>query len=147
LIPLEKTSFRATINLADRKIVLVDGNNGITKNYPLGVGGFDEGVGNNERQYRLMTPYFRNATLKRATVIFARSDPTYYQSMPFIRLIRGNFEWTPIGLHTNMVGDRLQNSNLENPAVFRGFNSHGCMRMRPKDLYELYFLVMYQGAT
>jgi hypothetical protein len=131
-IPASRTRFSLQIGLLPRKAVLTDETTGIRKIYPLGVGGFDEGI-----KYRgkvsLLTPLYQGATLDRNRVMRARSDHSYYCGMPFLRMSRKDGSYSPIGIHI-----------IQHPQMIRGFDSHGCVRMREKDLYEVYALLMTQ---
>ena len=62
-----------------------------------------------------------------------RSKPRYFQGKPFIRIINGpdiEEDSTPIGFHIEI-----------NNSFVRGFDSHGCMRMREMDLMLFYDLI------
>ncbi|MGK5088372.1 L,D-transpeptidase [Bdellovibrionota bacterium FG-2] len=145
-IPASNTRFSLEIGLVERKAVLTDDITGIRKVYPLGVGSFDEGVTTGGGPTTLLTPRYANASLQRSTTIRARSDKEYFHGMPFIRVIDSKSKQTPIGLHivqhsSDAPGGRNFNYML------RGFDSHGCMRLREKDLYEVYAILMNESES
>jgi len=130
-IPLSEISFRADVNLLERKIVLSNQKHNLFIVYPLSVGAFDEKVRNSSTV--LMTPVFEWAEVRKKNVISSRTIPDYYKARPFLRISTPKEDWTAYGFHTIM-----------NPNLVRGFDSHGCMRLRDKDLYEFYVIVMNQ---
>ncbi len=145
-VPLSDTHFSLEIGLVERKAILTDDITGIRKIYPLGVGSFDEGVTTGGGPTTLLTPRYANASIQRSTTIRARSDKEYFHGMPFIRVIDSKGKQTPIGLHivqhsTEAPGG--QNFNY----MLRGFDSHGCMRLREKDLYEVYGILMNESES
>ena len=125
----ENRKLKIEIFSLERKVFLTQSNGNIIKIYPIAVGGFDEAVLSNS--VSLVTPHYRNAYLNLSVSQRSRNNPNYFKGRPFLRISTQNTIWTPIGLHIK------QNAKLR-----RGFESHGCIRMREKDLYELYqFLV------
>lgn len=132
-IPLSRTSFTLDLGLYDRRMVLSDASHGITKVYPVDVGSLDFGTAHGDRPH-VLTPMYRDARIESgARAIFDRDDPFYFQHMPFLKVIPSNGRYGGIGIHVQMTR-RLR----------RGFESHGCTRLRFKDLFELYFLL--EGA-
>lgn len=125
-VALAQTRFRVDVALLQRKAIIKEESLGIQIVYPLGVGGFDEAVENTS--IKLKTPRFRNAALK-------RDNPIKFDH-PFISIHSNNgTRRTPFGLHAE-----------PGPQFSRGFLSHGCLRVRLKDLYELNLLINDQGA-
>lgn len=132
-ISINDTDFVIQVGLVERKVIFEDKTNSIKFVMPTGVGSFDEGV-MNEGQYSLLTPRFKEGYIDRRTVISKREKPRYFANKPFIRLLKGNdlsTDMTPIGFHTEI-----------NDSFVRGFDSHGCMRLRDQDLFALHDLIM-----
>jgi hypothetical protein len=135
VIPVSKTHFQLKVGLVQRKLVLEEPEYQIKKIYPIGVGGFDEGVSPESKgQVRLTTPIFESAKLEQRHAIEARTEPAYYKGLPFLPITNRNGRRTTIAFHILM----------EDP-MRRGFESHGCMRLRKKDLMELYLLLMNEA--
>jgi hypothetical protein len=127
-IALAQTRFSVQVGLIPRTLVLSDSVNGITKLLPLGVGGVDSITV--PGKVRLLTPLIKNGAAQKKYVIAKRSNPPYYKGKPFIRISDERARPTAIGFHIE-----------QNPVFVRGFDSHGCMRLRDKDLRELYQIV------
>ncbi|HTL11108.1 MAG TPA: hypothetical protein VL588_01390, partial [Bdellovibrionota bacterium] len=68
-VKLSETHFALHTGLLQRESVLTDAEHGITKLYPLGVGGFDQVRFHGTR---LMTPLYNNAFLDRSNVLAHR---------------------------------------------------------------------------
>ncbi len=135
--PLSKARFSVRVSLVDRKVIVTEERTGMRKVYPIGVGGVDFGATPMSRgRTMLLTPLYRRATLDRSTALEAREEPAHFQGMPFLRISRRDGEWTPIAFHVK-----------QNPKLIRGFLSHGCLRMRERDLYELHALLMHGDAA
>lgn len=132
---LQDTNFRVEIGLAQRKVILIDDEKDITKVYPIAVGAFDFGITKQAHgRTRLVTPIFTAPNIQPAFIQSERCDPNYYECKPFIRIMNGARGWTDIGFHIQ-----------QNPQLERGFVSHGCMRMREKDLYEMNAIFKYNS--
>lgn len=132
-IALADTDFNIRVALVDRKVIIEDKVNDIKFVMPTGVGGFDEGI-MNEGRVSLLTPRFKSGYIDKNAVISKRDKPRYFANKPFIRLTRSvdeSAEATPIGFHTEING-----------SFVRGFDSHGCMRLRDQDLFMLHDLIM-----
>lgn len=132
-INLKDTAFTLTVGLVERKLIVEDKAFDIKFVFPIGVGGFDEGV-LNEGRTSLLTPRFQNGVIDQRAVISKREKPRYFDGKPFIRLLKGNdikTDMTAIGFHTEI-----------NDSFVRGFDSHGCMRLRVPDLMALHDLIM-----
>jgi hypothetical protein len=125
-------SLEISVALVERKMIVRSIPAGILKVYPLGVGAIDENMTQRD-QVRILTPTFQSALIEKRFVQSARTFPSYYRGRPFLALSVGQGGKTIYGFHYSIT---------EN--LIRGFVSHGCMRMRDKDLYELYALVMSQ---
>lgn len=136
-VAVSEQEYQVDVSLVDRKAILTEKHSGARKVYPIDVGSFDEGVTSLSRGSTVMlTPLFKGARIERASAVESRSEPDYFRGMPFLRVQRHDGAWTPIGFHIQQ-GSRLA----------RGFESHGCLRLREKDLYELYALLMSQGPS
>lgn len=137
VIDLKTMAFKVQVGLVDRKVIVTDDINKIKMVFPNGVGGFDEGV-LNEGTVSLLTPRFHNGFLDRRAVISKRDKPRYFDGKPFIRILKGPSlaeDMTAIGFHTEI-----------NDSFVRGFDSHGCMRLRLPDLMMLHDLIMDGGV-
>ena len=121
-------NLRLELSLLERKAIVMDNRGRTFKIYPVAVGGLDEAVTSEELS--ITTPFYTEAYLNEAVSQAVRWDPPYYKGMPFLRISHSTLDWTPIGFHIR-----------QNPRLKRGFESHGCIRMREKDLYELYWLL------
>jgi hypothetical protein len=133
IINLKTMAFKVQVGLVDRKVIVTDDLNKVKMVFPNGVGGFDEGV-LNEGAVSLLTPRFHNGFLDRRAVISKRDKPRYFDGKPFIRILKGPSlveDMTAIGFHTEI-----------NDSFVRGFDSHGCMRLRLSDLMMLHDLIM-----
>ena len=137
VINLKNMFFKLSVGLVDRKVIAEDKENGVKMVFPNGVGGFDEGV-LNEGRVSLLTPRFHNGFLDQRAVISKREKPRYFDGKPFIRILKGPSlvdDMTAIGFHTEI-----------NDSFVRGFDSHGCMRLRLPDLMMLHDLIMDGSA-
>lgn len=136
-INLKNMVFSLKVGLVERKLIIEDEVAEVKFVLPIGVGGFDEGV-LNEGRVSLLTPRFQNGFIDQRAVISRREKPRYFDGKPFIRLLKGNdlrADTTPIGFHTEI-----------NDSFVRGFDSHGCMRLRVPDLMALHDLIMDGGV-
>lgn len=129
-INLKQTDFSIETALVDRKVIIKDERNNIRIVFPIGVGAFDEGV-INEGVTTLLTPRFSNGNIPKSSIISKREMPRYFKGKPFIRIHDGE-KRTEIGFHIEI-----------NDYFNRGFDSHGCMRLRENDLQALHDLLMY----
>lgn len=132
-IDLKDMNFTLSVGLVDRKLILKDEAHDVKMIFPVGVGGFDEGV-LNEGKVSLLTPRFKNGFLDQRAVISKRVKPRYFDGKPFVRILKGNdikTDMTAIGFHIEI-----------NDSFVRGFDSHGCMRLRAFDLQALHDLIM-----
>lgn len=132
-INLKDMTFKLTVGLVERKLIITDAANDVKLVFPIGVGGFDEGV-LNEGKVTLITPRFHNGFIDQRSVISKREKPRYFDGKPFIRISKGTdiaTDETAIGFHTEI-----------NDSFVRGFDSHGCMRLRVPDLMALHDLIM-----
>lgn len=133
VLDVKNTNFVLTVGLIDRKLILEDEQNDLKMIFPIGVGGFDEGV-LNEGKVSLLTPRFKNGVVDQRAVISKRDKPRYFDGKPFIRILQGSDirkDVTAIGFHIEI-----------NDSFVRGFDSHGCMRLREFDLFALHDLIM-----
>lgn len=137
IVNMEDTKFKLTVGLKNRRLILDDENNpSLRIVLPIGVGALDLGVSSPD-QFGLMTPLYENQNIDTDTnqVSWAhRNDKTYYKNKPFIRFRTDNPQyggWSTIGFHIQ-----------QNKVFKRGFDSHGCMRLRENDLDALYRVIM-----
>lgn len=119
------------VGLLDRKMIVESSDKTIKKVYPLGVGAFDEGVTRGSQfKTRLMTPEISEAEIIRKYSVEAMNHKAYYENKPYMPIVVGG------RISTFAFHGKIDKVNLT-----RGFVSHGCMRMRDKDLYELMTLL------
>lgn len=133
-IPLGNTQFKIVGDVLDRKVILEETNHGIYKIFPIGVGGFDiQTAPGMDGGVASTTFTFPNAKMKSTqdyqtySNTRSRINPTYYKARPFLALYANGTNYRGIGLHYQIEDDGLT----------RGFVSHGCVRVRDKDLYQL----------
>lgn len=134
IYPIKDMVFKVSVGLVDRKLIITDTLKDIKIVFPIGVGSFDEGV-MNEGQVSIITPRFKNGFIDQRAVISKREKPRYYRGLPFIRILKGNdlvSDHTPIGFHIEI-----------NQGFVRGFDSHGCMRLREMDLMAFHDLIVF----
>lgn len=132
-IDIRDMAFKMNVGLVERKLIITEPAFDIKLVFPIGVGGFDEGV-LNEGKVTLITPRFHNGFIDQRSVISKREKPRYFDGKPFIRILKGpdiRTDETAIGFHTEI-----------NDSFVRGFDSHGCMRLRVPDLMALHDLIM-----
>ena len=143
-IPLNQVKFTVEAGLVSRIVILRDTQHGLTLNFPLGVGSLDFGV--SEPGNRILTPLFHNATLRSATVTRSRTKPDYYRGMPFMPITNQHGVQTPIAFHITILNDDEWAHGKGANFLIRGYDSHGCMRLRLKDLTEFFNIVMRGGS-
>jgi hypothetical protein len=143
-IPLNQVKFTVEVGLVSRLVILRDQQHGLTLNFPLGVGSLDFGV--SEPGNRILTPLFHNATLRSATVTHSRIKPDYYRGQPFMPITNQHGVQTPIAFHITILNDDEWADGKGANFLIRGFDSHGCMRLRLKDLTEFFDVVIRGGS-
>src|SRR5690606_4421436 len=84
-IPLAQTNFEVEVGLIDRKVIIKDYANSLKMIFPLGVGGFDEGI-QNLGATGLVTPRFQSAWLDKREAYASRTKPAYFAGKPFLRI-------------------------------------------------------------
>lgn len=155
-IHLNDTRFNVKVSILDRKMIVEEPYHLITKVFPLTVGALDirteVGMDGQVQTMTFLVPRrlrndknryseyedFSNAEIKKASSWHAtnntraRNFPAYFRGRPFIAVIDKNIGenaggYREIGFHYQITRDKL----------VRGFESHGCMRMADKDLYQL----------
>jgi hypothetical protein len=134
IYPLKNMVFKASVGLVERKLIISDSLKDIKLVFPIGVGAFDEGV-MNEGKYSLVTPRIQNGFIDKRGIISKRTKPRYFAGMPFIRILKGRdlvADTTAIGFHIEI-----------NDGFVRGFDSHGCMRLREMDLNAFHDLLVF----
>ncbi|MGE3975618.1 MAG: L,D-transpeptidase [Bdellovibrionales bacterium] len=122
--------FKLEVSLSGRKLIVRAEDQGIFKIFPLGVGGFDEGV--EAPGTRLLTHTIPQAIVDPRKMASEVYDPEYFMGRPFIVIGDQTGRKTGFGFHYSIT-----------TRLLRGFVSHGCMRMADKDLYELYTLLSH----
>ncbi len=125
-VALSNTNFKARVGLIERVLILEDYRNNLKMVFPLGVGGFDEGVQHPGRT-SLVTPRFKNAWLDKREAYATRYKPDYYAGQPFLRITTNKIldvGYTSVGFH----------AQPHLAPFLRGFDSHGCIRMQTEDL-------------
>lgn len=144
-IPLSQTKFSVYGDILDRKIILEDPVNAITKVFPVGLGSFDIRTMNSSLDGSVMSltrefPPYEQAYITKANITGggaasnnteARTYPSYYRGRPFLGIYTGDGVYHQIGMHYQIDSEGLK----------RGFISHGCIRIRDKDLYQLSAIV------
>ncbi|MGZ3789437.1 MAG: L,D-transpeptidase [Bacteriovorax sp.] len=133
IIPLKEMMFQVSVGLVERKVIIEDKTKDVKLVFPVGVGAFDEGV-MNEGAVSLVTPRFKHGVIDQRAVISKRETPRYFRGLPFIRVLKGPdllLDSTAIGFHIEI-----------NDSFVRGFDSHGCMRLREADLMAFHDLIM-----
>lgn len=126
--------FKVSVGLVDRKLIIEDSLKDIKLVFPIGVGSFDLGV-MNEGEVSLVTPRFKRGFIDQRAVISKREKPRYFAGLPFIRILKGSdlkSDSTSIGFHIEI-----------NDGFVRGFDSHGCMRLREMDLMAFHDLIIF----
>jgi hypothetical protein len=157
-IPASQTHFTVHAGLAPRKVVVEDADHRIKKIYPIGVGSFDEGVTNTSHGNTILrTTLQQNASLTRGYAHFEyhvdpnKHEPDHFFGMPFMNIVSPKHSPSPQGFHiVQHAKEAPAPHGRDNPDynyMVRGFDSHGCMRLREKDLYELYAILMSQDGT
>lgn len=134
-IPLSRTNFQVVGDLLERKVILEDRSNQITKVFPIGVGSFDVRTAYGmDNHVALMTFEFEDAVLKKTDSeqgfhpnTRSRIYPSYYKGRPFIALYDRVKGYRQIGMHYQIDASGLR----------RGFVSHGCIRVEDLYLYQL----------
>ncbi len=151
-IPLKQTYFQVNTDISDRKLILTDRENQITKVFPVGVGSFDiRTLTGMDNFVGSMTEELKNGALITkipqtdeagnkvyVQIMEERTNPDYYRGRPFIGVLDNNgTKYKEIGFHYQIDNDQLK----------RGFVSHGCIRVRDKDLYQLAVIVFRSGQN
>ena len=163
-IALSETNFNMKGSLADQKIILEDTNYDITKVFPVTVGAIDardglvesmnfwvpkrnRNIGKTPELKKEFQDFSNAALVKRSKWTTGNSwanaaeriHPHDYRGRPFLGLVDLNFVnldaekpnfaagYREVGLHYQITRSKLE----------RGFRSHGCVRVRDKDLYQV----------
>lgn len=140
-IPLKQMHFELSAGLIDRMLVVEDVANRIAMVFPIGVGGIDDNITGNGR--RILTPLYHRATIEIDNIIDHRAKPAYYRNQPFIPITNARGVRTPIAFHVTILDDDVWEAKGGGYLV-RGFDSHGCMRLRLRDLTQLYTILKGQ---
>jgi hypothetical protein len=145
-ISLSETYFEAFTDIAQRKLVLLDQQNKIKKVFPVGVGaldvrtlpGMDNFIGSMTEELKTKAILTQYLTYDEAgnqvnnQMMQERNSPSWYKGRPFLGILDENgTKYKEIGFHYQIDDDQLR----------RGFVSHGCIRVRDKDLYQLSTIV------
>ncbi len=138
IVPLANLKPKVEADSAKTVMSWTDSEYGFTRVYPMGVGAIDfETLKDN--QVSSLTGQFQwgslSKKLEHQNTIKERWDPYYYKGRPFIRI-----SGSSIGFHY-----QIDSANFK-----RGYRSHGCIRLRDKNLFELYAIVRqnsYENKT
>lgn len=146
-IPLKDTQFAFYTDVLDRKTLMVDKTHNIIKVFPIGVGAFDvrtltgmdQFIGSMTEELKtnaMITTDFPEGVY--GQIQESRNKPGYYRGRPFLGIMdevgtssTSPMKYKQIGYHYQIDDDKLK----------RGFISHGCIRVRDKDLYQKSILV------
>lgn len=146
-ISLSDTFFEVYTDIIDRKTVLVDRIHSIKKVFPVGVGAFDirtltgmdSFVGSMTEELKTEAILTRHIPLDEkgepvhVPMMEERNHPYWYKGRPFLGILdEYGTKYKEIGFHYQIDNDKLN----------RGFVSHGCIRVRDKDLYQLSVVVL-----
>lgn len=132
LPPLEDP--RIVVSLAGFSVELIDDATGFHKVYPTGVGA----LGSSGRSYTPVGEFTTHPDAEENWFWYARRyRPSYFDGLPFMRITARNSRGAQTyGFHGPITG-----------TLQRGYVSHGCMRMQPDDIVELFWLMRrYPGA-
>lgn len=151
-IPVTQTSFEVLTDIVDRKVVLLDRLNNIKKVFPVGVGAFDiRTLPRMDNVIASMTEELKTQAVLTTQpglgtdgkpyenqMMKERNYPSWYKGRPFLGILDENgTKYKEIGFHYQIDDGELN----------RGFISHGCIRVRDKDLYQMSALVFSSGQT
>lgn len=134
-VSLAESDFSINAAIAEQQVVLEDQKNDIRMIYPIGVGGIDPGL-ITKGNYESLTPLFSNGKIEKKYAYTRRTAPAYYRGQPFMPITNKAGHRTSIAFHITILSDRDWKSAGPNYLV-RGYDSHGCMRLRQKDLSEM----------
>lgn len=137
-VPVTESQFQVRIGLIERLAVFEDAQNGIKMVFPIGVGAFDENIMG--RGVRILTPLFSNAKIEKRRLARVVSYPSYFRGEAFLPITNAEGVETDIGLHITILSNAHWKEKGPNFLV-RGFESHGCIRLRQQDLREAYEIV------
>lgn len=126
LPPLEDP--RIVVSLAGFTVELIDEATGFHKVYPTGVGA----LGSSGRSYTPVGEFTTHPDPNDTWFWYARRyRPEYFDGLPFMRITARNSAGNQTyGFHGPITG-----------TLQRGYVSHGCMRMRPDDIVELFWMM------
>ncbi len=131
IVPLDDTDFRVDIYIEERELVLTDQSfHKLQLIFPLDHGGLSVD------QSSVTTPLFKDAYLDKRTIIDKRTNPSYYQGKPFLRIMTSKDVakgWTGVGIHIKQT-----------PSLTRSPDSHGCIRLRDWDLGTVHAIIKYR---
>ncbi len=136
-IPIAETNFSFYTDIVERKTIAFDIKSEITKVFPVAVGaldvrtfyGMDDFVGSMTVEMTDNAKIFLGQGLG---LYESRIRPWYYKGRPFLGILDNNGStYKEIGYHYKID---------EGPLV-RGFVTHGCIRVRDKDLYQMSAMV------
>jgi hypothetical protein len=141
-VPISSTDFSISVGLVSRVAVLEDINKGLLLTFPIGVGGLDMGIIG--KANHILTPMFHGATLRRSTVLPhlgpAEHQPAYYREEPYMGITNQKGRLSDVAFHITILTDNDW-ATAGPQYLIRGFDSHGCMRLRLKDLKEFFDIV------
>lgn len=134
-VDLADSDFSINAAIAEQQLVMEDIKNDIRMIYPIGVGGIDPGL-ISKGKYESLTPMFSNGKIEKKYAYSSRKAPTYYRGQPFMPITNRLGSRTSIAFHITILSDADWKRAGPNYLV-RGYDSHGCMRLRQKDLSEM----------
>lgn len=143
-VPLWQTHFKVTVGLIPRVVSLTEPEHDLHLLYPIGIGSLDPNIMGDG--HRILTPLYWDATLRRENVIAQRTDPDYYRGLPFMPITNSHGNVSPIAFHITILPDDIWKNGEGKNFLVRGFDSHGCMRLRYQDLIEFFTIVMDGGS-
>lgn len=146
-IKLQNLTFTINVGLVQRKLILTDDIYGIQKVFPLGVSSFDLGVSARGID-ELMTPRFTGAWLDPKRAVYAERA-SGYNMLPFMPMTteKGGQTWYAFHSVQNGWLDSMSKHRWNGEFLYRGFLSHGCIRVRMRDLYTIYYIVTQSKKT
>ncbi len=138
-IPLNQTQFSFFSDVLERKTILIDKLNRITKVFPIATGAFDiRTLPGMDGHVASMTEDLKDDARiypsQPAGLYEERRNKAIYRNRPFLGIVdNSGTTYKEIGWHYKMTeGDLL-----------RAFSTHGCMRTDDKDLYQMSAIVFY----
>lgn len=136
--------FRITTGLIERMVLLEDVANDIRFVFPIGMGSIDD-MNAEGKGVRFLTPLYQNAHIYRSTMVDESDEQPYYRHLPVIYIANRNGQNDGIAFHITLLSDKDWRDKGPN-YLLRGIESHACMRLRYKDLREMFNIVKFGGS-